>query len=114
MVSIQWYTHNLELVRITLTRDFFLPGKNSSRVTNIGAEDLVTNDEHRDTSRSREAKIYTRLFIESFSDSGKRFVKLLFYFCRINYSLIDFGLVESVLYWLFNFFGEDRFYVFTN
>ena len=57
MVSVEWNTNQLSLT--WLSSDLLFSSQSSSRITNIGAEYLVSYDQDTNTCRAREPKVDT-------------------------------------------------------
>ena len=107
VVSIQRNSHHLILCLSIWSSYFLSPGQGGSWVSNIGAEDFVSNDQYTHAGRSWESKVDARVFVKAVSYFMERFIKLFFNLSWINNSLIYLSLIECIFDWGLHFLGKD-------
>lgn len=107
VISAQWDSDNLVLS--TAVGHFLFASKCSSWVSDICAEHFVSHNQDAHTSGPRESQINAWVRIQSSANCVEWFIKLLFYFCWIDYSLVYFGLIKSVFDILFDLLCKECF-----
>jgi len=89
MISIQWISKQLAV--------FSLPGKDSPRVSNVGTEYLVADDEDGDAGGAAEVDVDARLRVEVLAGRLERLGERVLDLVGVDHALLGLGLVEDVL-----------------
>lgn len=79
VVPTQGDSNDLELS--TSCWNFLFPGECCPGVTNIGAEDLVTDNQNTYTCRPRKPEVDSTVLVESLGDSCETLVELFLHLC---------------------------------
>ena len=114
VVSVEGNSLHLVLSGSVGAGHFLSSCQGRSRITDIGTENFVTDDENTYASWTREPKVDARILVQPLCDPEEWLVKLLLDLSGINNSLINFSLIESVLNGLFDLLRENRLDVLTD
>ena len=114
MVSIQRNTEHLVLNCAIRPWNFFSSGKSCPWITNICAENFISNNQNWDTGGPREPEINIWIFKKRICNLQERLVKLFLDLSWVYNSLIYFSLIKSKLYTRLNLFRKRILYIFRD